>query len=79
MLFPTLRKLGISFQAYSTLAGGFLTKSKGDIAAGAGRFNDKNIFGPIYVSMYARPLLLDSLTEWEEIAKGEGCTKALLA
>ncbi len=78
-LFPVLRKLGISFQAYSTLAGGFLTKSKEDIAAGAGRFNKDFPFGAIYMAMYARPLLLDSLGDWENIAKEEGCSKALLA
>ena len=78
-LFPVLRKLGISFQAYSTLAGGFLTKSKEDIAAGAGRFKKDYPFGPMYLAMFARPLLLDSLGDWENIAKEEGCSRALLA
>jgi aflatoxin B1 aldehyde reductase len=38
-LFPTLRKLGIAFYAYSPLAGGFLTKTVEQIKDGAGRFN----------------------------------------
>ncbi|KAH8897973.1 putative aldehyde reductase [Thozetella sp. PMI_491] len=79
VLFPTLRKLGISFQAYSVMAGGFLSKSRDEIAAGAGRFNAQNIFGPIYLAMYAKPLLLEALEEWEDIAKAAGCTKGLLA
>ena len=79
LLFPTLRKLGISFYAYSALAGGFLTKSKEQIAGGAGRFNDQNQFGPMYLAMFARPLLLEGLQEWEEIAKAESCSKAMLA
>ena len=51
ILFPTLRKLGISFYAYSPLAGGFLTKTKEDIEAGAGRFN-KEALGGMYAEMY---------------------------
>lgn len=45
LLFPTLRKLGISFYAYSPLAGGFLVKTKEQIQEGAGRFNDQALGG----------------------------------
>lgn len=38
LLFPTLRKLGMAFYAYSPLAGGFLTKTKAQIEEGVGRF-----------------------------------------
>ena len=37
--------------AYSPLAGGFLTKTKEDIEAGAGRFN-KEALGGMYAEMY---------------------------
>lgn len=47
LLFPTLRKLGIAFYAYSPLAGGFLTKTAEDIKQGKGRFNDNFIGGCI--------------------------------
>jgi aflatoxin B1 aldehyde reductase len=41
VLFPTLRKLGIAFYAYSPIAGGFLTKTKKDIEDGKG-YVDRN-------------------------------------
>lgn len=78
LLFPTLRKLGIAFYAYSPLAGGFLTKSVEQIKEGAGRFNTKSDPG-MYTDMYSRPSLLEALAEWQAIAKEEGCTAADLA
>ncbi|CAD0091772.1 unnamed protein product [Aureobasidium vineae] len=77
-LLPTLRKLGISFYAYSPLAGGFLTKTKQDVLDGKGRFAKEGI-GAIYNNMYARPELLESLTEWEKIASEAGVSRAELA
>jgi aflatoxin B1 aldehyde reductase len=77
-LLPTLRKLGISFYAYSPLAGGFLTKTKQDIADGKGRFSKEGI-GALYSGMYAKPELLDSLTEWEKIASEADVSRAELA
>lgn len=77
LLFPTLRKLNIAFYAYSPLAGGFLTKTKEQIAQGAGRFGDA--LGGMYKSMYAKPAYLEALSEWDAIAKDVGCSKADLA
>ncbi|KAG9579372.1 Aldo/keto reductase, partial [Aureobasidium melanogenum] len=77
-LLPTLRKLGISFYAYSPLAGGFLTKTKQEVLDGKGRFGLEMI-GAIYTNMYARPQLLDSLVEWEKIASEAGVSRAELA
>jgi aflatoxin B1 aldehyde reductase len=77
LLFPTLRKLKIAFYAYSPLAGGFLTKSKQQIADGAGRFGDA--LGGMYKDMYAKPAYLEALAEWEAIAQDVGCSKADLA
>lgn len=77
-LLPTLRKLGISFYAYSPLAGGFLTKTKQDVLDGKGRFSKEGI-GAIYNKMYARPQLLDSLTTWEKIASDANISRAELA
>ncbi|MCJ1480387.1 Aflatoxin B1 aldehyde reductase member 2 [Schaereria dolodes] len=79
LLFPTLRKLGISFYAYSPLAGGFLVKTKEQILAGAGRFDANSQIGKIYQRMYARPAYLEALAEWEAIAEEAGCSKADLA
>lgn len=77
-LLPTLRELGISFYAYSPIAGGFLTKTKQQAIDGAGRFNPNAGVG-IYVKMYVRPSLLEALDRWGEIADKAGCSRAELA
>lgn len=77
-LFPVLRKLNILFYAYSPLAGGFLTKTAGDLDAGAGRFN-KDSFGGMYSGMYDKPSLREGLVAWNKIADKEGVPKAELA
>jgi aflatoxin B1 aldehyde reductase len=41
LIFPTIRRLGMSYYAYSPLAGGFLTKTKEQISEGQGRFCSK--------------------------------------
>ncbi|OCL05479.1 Aldo/keto reductase [Glonium stellatum] len=78
VLFPTLRRLGISFYAYSVLAGGFLTKAKEQIVGGEGRFNDQAL-GGLYSNMYAKQSYFEALEEWNKIAEDEGCSKAALA
>lgn len=78
ILFPTLRKLGIAFYAYSPLAGGFLTKTPADLDAGAGRFNPQ-MLGGMYSKLYDRPALREGLAEWNDIAEKEGVSKAELA
>jgi aflatoxin B1 aldehyde reductase len=78
LLFPTLRKLGFAFYAYSPLAGGFLTKSPADLDAGAGRFNEQAI-GGMYKRMYDKPSLRNALAEWNDVAEKEGVSKAELA
>jgi len=77
-LFPTLRKLGINFYAYSPLAGGFLTKTAADLDAGVGRF-DKNALGGLYSSLYDKEPLRQALLKWNELAEKEGVSKAELA
>lgn len=79
VLFPTLRKLGISFYVYSPLAGGFLTKTKAGIEAGEGRFDKSSLIGQMYSGLYGKSELLESLAQWEETAKEEGCSRADLA
>jgi aflatoxin B1 aldehyde reductase len=78
LLFPTLRRLGMAFYAYSPLAGGFLTKTAADIDAGAGRFNEAAV-GGLYLKLYNRPSFREALSEWNEIAEMEGVSKAELA
>ncbi|KAI8293021.1 Oxidoreductase sirO [Colletotrichum sp. SAR 10_98] len=72
-LFPTLRKLGISFYAYSPTAGGFLAKTKQQIVDGAGRFGKEGgAQGFFYNEMYNKPSMLDALAAWNEIAQDAG-------
>lgn len=78
LLFPTLRKLGFAFYAYSPLAGGFLTKTTQSLDEGAGRFNDQAL-GGMYKKLYNKPTLRDALAEWNDIAEKEQITKAELA
>jgi len=85
MLFPTLRKLGICFYAYSPLAGGFLTKTPQQIreaSAGgeaAGRFSNQGLIGGVYMNIYNRPNNVAALDTWADIAKEEGISRAALA
>lgn len=94
LLFPTLRKLGISFYAYSPIAGGFLTKTKQDVLDGKGRFDKSTPIGVIsvplcrsarqansyrYNVLYSKPAYLEALAQWESIAKDEGISRAELA
>lgn len=91
LLFPTLRKLGISFYAYSPLAGGFLSKSKAQIEEGSGRFNSGSMYTKL-VSLeqpccqvcqltlgkqYAKDAYLNALDQWASIAKDEGVSPIL--
>jgi aflatoxin B1 aldehyde reductase len=78
LLFPTLKKLGIAFYAYSPIAGGFLTKSAADLDSGAGRFNVQAI-GGLYSKLYDSPAMRSALVKWNEIADKEGVSNAELA
>ncbi|KAF2021137.1 Aldo/keto reductase [Aaosphaeria arxii CBS 175.79] len=77
-LFPTLRKLGFSFYAYSPIAGGFLVKTLEQLDEGSGKFND-NAVGGLYNKLYNRPIFRDALADWNAIAKKEGVSNAELA
>ena len=77
-LLPVLRKLGITFNAYSPLAGGFLTNTKSHILNGEGRFA-KEHFGGLYGEMYNNEPYMEAHEEWGKIADDEGVTQAALA
>ncbi|KAJ0344507.1 hypothetical protein KNSL1_009281 [Colletotrichum chrysophilum] len=77
-LFPVLRKLGISFVAYSPIAGGFLTKTREQIESGGTRFSPDQMFG-IYHKLYVKDSYLSALEEWGKIAEEEQISKAELA
>ncbi|KUJ08031.1 putative aldehyde reductase [Mollisia scopiformis] len=83
-LLPILRKLNISFSAYSALAGGFLARTSGSELSAAetgGRFavdpedpeGKKGGLG-LYRQLYSeRPVLVKALEKWGEIAKVASC------
>jgi len=80
-LFPLLRKLKISFYAYSPIAGGFLVKNSAALRAkeDEGRFGPNSRTGQMYSTMYGKESLYQALDEWEHIAQDAGISKAALA
>lgn len=77
-LFPVLRKLSISFYAYSPIAGGFLSKTRQQIEAGGTRFSSDQMYG-IYHKLYVKDTYLAGLERWETIAHHEGISKTEMA
>ncbi|KAH7354921.1 NADP-dependent oxidoreductase domain-containing protein [Rhexocercosporidium sp. MPI-PUGE-AT-0058] len=80
-LFPLLRKLNISIQAYSALGSGFLTRTPDQIRAGEGNFDSATVLGRILRDMYGGEKYLSFLKDFgklgsqlrevvEEIKKG---------
>lgn len=63
-LFPTLRKLGIVFYAYSPLASGLLAKPVDEILRpkDGTRFKEMPVFGQIYLSE-------SNLEEWRKLTR----------
>jgi aflatoxin B1 aldehyde reductase len=80
-LFPLLRKLNMSFYAYSPVAGGFLTQDASKIRARdlQGRFNGKSGIGDMYVKLYGGESMNKALDMWAELATDAGISKAALA
>ncbi|MCJ1429377.1 hypothetical protein MMC29_007291 [Sticta canariensis] len=78
-LFPVLRELKISFQAYSPIAGGFLTKSPETLANAGGRWDPNSMLGQLYHRSYNKPSLVEALSEWQSIAEEAGISKVALA
>lgn len=78
-LFPVLRRLDISIQAYSSLASGFLVKTAAQIKAGAGSFDPSTVLGKILQDMYGKPVYLEFLDEYAKLAKESGNSPAGMA
>ncbi|TVY51230.1 Oxidoreductase sirO [Lachnellula cervina] len=78
-LFPLLRRLGISIQAYSPLASGFLIRTPEDVRAGVGNFDPSTVLGKILQDMYATDSLLDYLEKFSALAEEIGSSKVGLA
>lgn len=80
-LFPLLRKLKISFYAYSPIAGGFLVKDSASLKSKEveGRFGEQTFLGDIYRKLYGKESMYQALDGWGEIATAAGISKAALA
>jgi aflatoxin B1 aldehyde reductase len=78
-LFPLLRQLGLTFNAYSALAGGFLVKSPAEFANGVGRWDTSTPHGKLFHDLYDRPKLLAAMETWDAISKESGIAKADLS
>lgn len=72
--------MGISFYAYSPIAGGFLTKTKSQITEGnAGRFSHGHAFSKMYHGLYNKESYLHALDIWDSAANEINVSKAELA
>lgn len=79
-LFPLLHRLGISFYAYSPIAGGFFTKDIASLRSRdvEGRFSGKTFLGDMYNVLYGKESMYAALDEWGKIAKDVGISRAAL-
>ncbi|RDW59933.1 hypothetical protein BP6252_13020 [Coleophoma cylindrospora] len=67
-LFPLLRKNGIAFFAYSPAAGGFFS---GNVATST-RWNDENMVGRMYNSLYGQPPVQAAMATVQDAAAKHG-------
>ncbi|KAL7938402.1 NADP-dependent oxidoreductase domain-containing protein [Trichoderma chlorosporum] len=78
-LFPTLRKLGFSIQAYSPMAGGFLAKTPEYIEQGLGSWNPDTPTGRFQRALLYKPSYMQMLGEFGELSEKSGLSRASLA
>ena len=78
-LFPTLRKLGMSFYAYSPSAGGFLGKTVAQVEEAVRNAPAGPGFRPLRMRLAGSPAHIAALGKWEAIAEREGTDRAELA
>ncbi|KXG46841.1 uncharacterized protein PGRI_035870 [Penicillium griseofulvum] len=80
-LLSTLRELGISIQAYSPLAAGFLSKTVEQIENGNGteRWDPNSPYGMVNRQLYFKPSYMKMLTEYGKLSEQSGVSKVGLA
>lgn len=80
-LFPALRKLGISFYAYSPLAGGLLAKTPDQLKnpVQGSRFDPNTYAGKLYCNWYMQTEFLDALDEFQRLCKEQNVRPAQAA
>lgn len=80
-LFPLLRKLNISFYAYSPLAGGLLAKTPDQLRnpIQGSRFDPDTYAGKLYVGWYMHEAFLGALDKFQKLCKKQGVKPAQAA
>ncbi|KAK4114771.1 aflatoxin B1 aldehyde reductase member 3 [Canariomyces notabilis] len=79
-IIPVLRRHNMAFYAYSPIAGGFLSKTRAQLASDEeGRYGEGNPLNKVYNGLYNKPSFVAALDVWEQIAKDEGVSNAELA
>lgn len=79
LLFPTLRELGFSIQAYSPMAAGLLAKTPEYIEEGRGSWDPDTIQGRIYRDLYYKPSYMKMLEEFGKLSGKSGLSRMSLA
>lgn len=78
-LFPTLRRLGFSIQAFSPMAGGFLAKTPEYIEQGQGSWNPNTPTGKFQRDLFYKPSYMKMLAEFGTLSEKTGISRAGLA
>ncbi|KAF2100228.1 Aldo/keto reductase [Rhizodiscina lignyota] len=78
-LFPTLRELGFSIQAYSPMAAGLLAKTPEYIEQGKGSWDPKTPSGIVYNYQYNKPEYMQMLREYAALSEKSGVSRTGLA
>ncbi len=78
-LFPTLRKLGISIQAYSPMTGGLLSKTSDYIKQGRGNWDSNTFLGKLFRDLYYKPSYMNMLDEFGSLSEKSGVSRSGLA
>lgn len=80
ILFETLRRLGMSIQVYSPVAGGFLTKTSNEVLnATSGRWDPNTLSGKMYRTLYAKPSMLKYLDDFNKLSQESGISRVGIA
>lgn len=81
LLFPTLRDLSVSIQAYSPMAGGFLARTSDELKnpAAGGKWDPATTVGKFYRALFYKPSYLEFLDEWSKLVEESGVSRVGLA
>ncbi|KAH6892494.1 NADP-dependent oxidoreductase domain-containing protein [Thelonectria olida] len=79
ILFPTLRELGFSIQAYSPMAGGLLAKTPDFIEQGKGSWDPSTVMGKVFRDLYYKPSYMNMLENFGRLSDECGISRPGLA